>query len=322
MRKFLFCSLTFLLFFIAFALIVYPERYIKACYEGVTLWGISVMPSLLPFFFLSLLITNLGITANLSNKLSKPTAFLYNVNGVASFVQLMSFISGYPVGAKLIAELYKERIITSEEGSKISVFTSTSGPMFVIGSVGIGMFSSKKAGIILLVSHLLSAIVNGVIFRKVGAKNDKRSLKKLTVNPYKGNILYDCAYGATLSCLIVGAFIAVFYVFSNIVNDFNLLAPFNALFTFIFGDKEKARAFCAGLIECTNGCILFAKTKGSLTLPLTSFIISFGGLSILFQSVAFLKEANVNVKFFILGKITQAIISFIICYILSLLFYR
>ena len=68
------------------------------------------MPSLLPFFFLSLLITNLGITANLSNKLSKPTAFLYNVNGVASFVQLMSFISGYPVGAKLIAELYKERI--------------------------------------------------------------------------------------------------------------------------------------------------------------------------------------------------------------------
>jgi glycerol-1-phosphate dehydrogenase [NAD(P)+] len=78
-------------------------------------------------------------------------------------------------------------------------------------------------------------------------------------------------------------------------------------------DKEKALAFCAGLIECTNGCILFAKTQGVLTLPLTAFIITFGGVSVLVQSISFLKEAKVNIKVFLLSKVLQAINSFIIC---------
>lgn len=320
MRKFLFYLTSFLLLFIAFALIYNPERYIKSCFEGLTVWAITVLPSLLPFFFISLLFTNLGIAGKFCKKLEKPVCYLYKTSPISSFVQFMSFISGYPVGAKLISELYKEGIINEEESTKISLFTSTSGPMFIVGSVGVGMFKNKTAGIILLCAHYLSAILNGLIFRRLGLKKRRTYQINCTLKQ-TDNILYDCAYGATLSCLVVGAFISLFYVFCQIIDDFNLLYPLTLFFSFLFCDKEKARAFCAGLIECTNGCILFSTTQGFLTLPLSAFIISFGGLSILFQSISYLQQAKVNIKLFLLSKVLQAITAFLITALLTLVIF-
>ncbi|MBR4420838.1 MAG: hypothetical protein IKT32_08150 [Clostridia bacterium] len=309
MRKFSFYLLGSLFLVIAIFLICKPAVYAQACFEGLKIWAITVLPSLLPFFFISLLFTNCGYAQVLCNKLKKPIFYLYGAPSISAFVQIMSFISGYPVGAKLISQLYKEGAITAEESTKISLFTSTSGPMFIVGSVGAGLFLSQKAGIILLVSHLLSAILNGIIFKNYH-KSTNSTLPKTTKS---NNILYDCAYGATLSCLIVGAFIAVFFVFNKILIDLNAFSPLVFIFSILFKDKEKALAFCAGLIECTNGCILFAKTQGVLTLPLTAFIITFGGVSVLVQSISFLKEAKVNIKVFLLSKVLQAVNSFIIC---------
>ncbi len=311
MKKFLFYLLTVLLLIICFALIYNPERYIEYAKEGILLWALTVLPSLLPFFFLTLLFTNLGLAESLSAKVQPLTTFLYRCSGAGAFVQMMSFISGYPVGAKLIAELYKEGRISSEESTKISLFTSTSGPMFVIGSVGVGMFESKIAGVILLVCHYLSAIISGVIFRNLYSEKEQKTILKRQI--YSSNFLYDCAYGSTVSCLIIGTFITVFYVFCKIITDFKLLTPLTFIFTLLFSDEKKALAFCAGLIEFTNGCAPLSKTQGFLTLPLTAFIISFGGLSILIQSIAFLKEAKANLKIFILGKFIQAFISFLLC---------
>ena len=313
MRKFLFYLISVFLLFLTFALVYNPQRYITACIEGLTIWMLTVLPSLLPFFFITLLLTNLGIAGRLAKKCAPLTSLLYNSGGEAGFVQIMSFISGYPVGAKLIAELYNEGVIDNNEATKISLFTSTSGPMFIVGSVGIGMFSSKTVGIFLICSHFLATILNGLIFRGLN-KTENNSVLKL--KKYHGNLLYDCAYGSTISCLIVGCFIAVFYVFFQILNDFNILSPITYIFEIIFNDEKKALGFCAGLIELTNGCILLSKSIDPLSVSLTAFLISFGGLSIIIQSTSFLKQAQVNIKIFILSKLTQAITTFFICYIL------
>ena len=313
MRKFLFCLFTIFLLFLTFALVYNPKRYITACIEGLTIWIVAVLPSLLPFFFITLLITNLGIAGSLAKKCAPLTKLLYASGGEGAFVQIMSFISGYPVGARLVAQLYLDGSIDSKEATKISLFTSTSGPMFIIGSVGVGMFSSKTVGIILICSHFLATILNGIIFRGF---NKRESLNALKLKKYSGNLLYDCAYSSTISCLIVGCFIAVFYVFFQILNDFNLISPIAHLFNILFQDEKKALGFCAGLIELTNGCILLSKSSDALSISLTAFLISFGGLSVIIQSISFLKQANVNIKTFIFSKLIQAITTFIICLIM------
>ena len=313
MRKFLFYLITALLLFVAVALVYNPERYIKCCLEGITVWAITVLPSLLPFFFLTLLLTNLGIATRLAKICESITKRLYGCGGEGAFVQIMSFISGYPVGAKLIAELYNEGVIESQEATKISLFTSTSGPMFVLGSVGIGMFLDRRVGFFLLCSHFFSAILNGIAFKRL---YKEKNFSPLKLKRYSGNLLYDCAYSATLSCLIVGCFIAVFYVFCQILLDSNLLYPFVFIFSLLFKDIKKAQGFCVGLIELTNGCILLARDWNDLSVCLTAFLISFGGLSILIQSITFLKQARVNIKLFILSKLMQAITSFLICFLM------
>ena len=318
MKKFLFCVICILICFIGFALVYNPAKYINVCYKAILLWAINVLPSLLPFFFLTLLLTYLNAFNLLSKLFSKPAGILYRTSGYASIVQFLSFISGYPVGAKLISELYLNKQINSNEATRISTFSSTSGPMFVIGSVGTCMFNNKKIGALLLITHLISAILNGIFFRKYG--KDKISNTQILHNGYKGNLLYDCAYNTTISCLIIGTFIAFFNVFCQILIDFKILYPLTLLFNAIFKNESLSIGFLTGLIECTNGCFALGLIKSHLSIALAGFLISFGGLCIILQSVTFLKQANVNIKVFLISKIIQGLTTFTLLALLSPIF--
>ena len=318
MRKFSFYLICILLCFIAFALIYNPSRYISVCYQAIILWAVNVLPSLLPFFFLTLLLTYLDAVSMLARLFSPFTARLYRTSGYASVVQLMSFVSGYPVGAKLISELYNANQIDSDEATRISTFSSTSGPMFVIGSVGVGMFKSSSVGALLLITHLISAILNGIFFRKYGSC---KCLNTPIENKcYRGNILYDCAYNTTLSCLIIGTFIAFFNVFCQIAIDFKLLYPLIWIFNLIFKDNSLSIGLVTGLIECTNGCYILGSSPSLISVALAGFSISFGGICILLQSITFLKQANVNIKIFILSKIIQGVTTFLLLALLCNIF--
>ncbi|MBQ7408457.1 MAG: hypothetical protein IJW13_04205 [Clostridia bacterium] len=318
MKKILFYCCVCLILVILAALVINPSKYISTCYNGLCIWAINVVPSLLPFFFITTLLNELKIANKIAGNLHHISKFLYRSDGTGAYVQLMSIISGYPVGAKMISELYKQGAISKKQSTKLSVFCSTSGPSFIIGSVGSIMFSSVKIGVVIFVCHILSAIINGVIFRKYGDNQPIRPL--LQKNGKSENVLYDCALSSVLSCLTVGAFIAVFFVFSQILSDVKLIYPLEQLFTYLFKDQKKAAAFTAGLIECTNGCNMLAKTQGILAVPLCCALISFGGVSVIFQSIAFLKSARANVKIFLFSKLLQMISSFVLCLVACLCF--
>lgn len=317
MKKFFVFLLSFFICVFALVLILQPDKYINSAFSALKLWAFVVLPSLLPFFFLTLMLTKLGTIAKISKFFSPITKFLYNVGGVSAFVQIMSFISGYPVGARLISELKAENAIDEVTATKMSVFCSTSGPLFIAGSVGVAMLNSKTIGSILLLSHVLSAVLNGVLFRFYG---DNRPIAPLLQKKQPQNLLADCAYSASISCLTVGTLICVFYVLSDVFADYKILYPLELVLTFAFSDKQKAAAFSAGLIECTKGCKMLSQTSGFLRLPLISAIIAFGGISVIAQSLAFLKSAKVKTAVFILGKITQSILAFLLCALFCFIF--
>ncbi|MBQ7642716.1 MAG: hypothetical protein IJS67_02325 [Clostridia bacterium] len=294
----------------AAALVIKPDAYVKSSLEGIKLWALVVLPSLLPFFFLTALASSLGLVTKLSSALEKPASAIFRCGGTCSFVFIMSVLSGYPVGAKIISDLYKKGETDSDEATRMSCFCSTSGPMFIVGSVGIGMFGDKRAGFILLFSHILSALVAGVIFRFYGKKTERRTLKKSLVTA--DNILYDCVYSSVISVAVVGGFICVFYVLADMAGDagiFNLLSfPLGSLF-----GKDVATAFSSGLIECTRGCLALSKCGlSTYSVAFASALISFGGVSVIFQSLAFLSSAKVNTLVFLSSKIIQTVVSFLI----------
>lgn len=322
-RKFKKLFLIVLLLFFMAMLIAFPDKYIKSCLQGITLWGITVLPSLLPFFFLTQLFTFTGVLNGLSRKATKITNPLFKCNGLSLYAFLMSILSGYPVGSRIVYDLKTSGLISKSEATKIGVLASTSGPLFIIGAVGIGMFNDKTVGLIIYISHILSSILVGIAFRNYG---DEINLNfTLLPNNNQDNVLYTSIYNAVISSIIVGGFISVFYVFAEILHDTKILLPLEKLFALVFsllgGNEETAKAFTLGIIECTSGAKkLSILNNVVLSSSLSCALISFGGISIIMQSLIYLQRAEVKPTAFILGKLLQMIFSFILSFILLTLF--
>lgn len=294
--------------------IIKSDVYVKTTFQGIVLWATTVLPSLLPFFFLTAILTKTINLSAVAEKISPLSKFLYNAQGIALFVRIMSLLSGYPIGAKLLRDLYENRVITDKQVKKYCTFTSTSGPLFIVGAVGVGMFNDKLCGFVLLASHVLSSLLVGVVFRKMP---DNGHIEPLSNKKVCNDVLYESIYSSVVSVAVVGGLISIFYTISSVCNDLMLLYPLQKILGQIIGN-DYARAFTCGLIECTKGALMLSKlSKNSLSLSLTCALISFGGLSVWFQSFTYLKKCNVKFGLFLISKLLHGIFAFIICYAVS-----
>ena len=60
---------------------------------------------------------------------------LFGVPGEGAFALIMGTISGYPMGAKIVADLKEKESVNKVEAERLLAFTNNSGPLFVIGAV-------------------------------------------------------------------------------------------------------------------------------------------------------------------------------------------
>lgn len=297
-------------------LLINPERYTESCRRGIDMWATCVLPSLFPFFFLTAALTRLNMVGKIAKFAAPLTRSLYRTGGLGAYVYLMSAVSGYPVGSKLISELSENGMISREEATRMSCFCSTSGPLFVVGSVGAGMFGSAAAGGIMLAAHLLAGLLAGLCFRRAGGETTEtfRPLPPRNCD----NVLYESVYNAVVNVLVVGGFIALFYVLADMLADFWILALPTALFSLLLkgtpGGTVIAPALSAGVLECTRGCAMLAEAGLTpLTAALAAALVSFGGISITMQSAVYLKRAGVPVGLHVAAKIVHALFAFALC---------
>ena len=311
MKKFFKLIIITLILACVIFILLKPERYVKSAFEGIKLWAVVVAPSLLPFFFFTSLLSALGLTSFISKLMEKPFKLIFRTSGAGAYAFLMSVLSGYPVGARIIADLRQNQIITKDEATRLCTLCSTSGPAFIISSVGIGMFASKKIAFAILFSHLSSAIICGLIFRFFGSAPTKS--KRFISQEKHDNLLYESVYSSVVAVALVGGFICIFSLIADVAKDLSLLNPLIKPLS-LFIDGNVANAFLYGLIECTRGCKALSLCNLSTYSPaFASALISFGGISIWAQSIIFLTKANANIKVFCLSKTLQAIFSFLLC---------
>ena len=296
-----------LLTMIAGAIIIYPERYISCCLQGFVMWAECVLPSLFPFMVITLIMIKSGFAEKASLPLRKVTG-IFNLPPAAAVCLLISVCSGYPAGSKCLLEFYENGCLSEKDMKKLSVLCSTSGPLFIIGSVGVRMFGDKSAGWKILLAHFLSVIIIALVISLFSKREQRKDLKHA---PVKSNVLYDYFYGAVISVAVAGGFIAFFAVTARILSDFNFLIVFEK-FLSLFTDDLSARAVSLGLVEITTGCKELSASSGKLALPFAGFLITFGGVSIVLQQLAYLLKAGVKPLYFVSVKFIQGIGCFLI----------
>ena len=54
-----------------------PETYVSSAAEGLKLWALVVVPSLLPFFFFTTMLSKIGVTKRIAKVFDKPCEKIY-----------------------------------------------------------------------------------------------------------------------------------------------------------------------------------------------------------------------------------------------------
>jgi sporulation integral membrane protein YlbJ len=315
--------ISFFIIILLLGLALDPKTYIESTLNGLVVFCTVVLPALLPFFVLTKMLTTLQVINSFCNFLHPITKFLFKAPAISSYIFLMSIISGYPVGAKLIAECYEEGLITNKEAEKISTFTSNSGPMFIVGTVGVGFLLSYTAGVIVLVSHILGSVLNGIFYRGAFTTKQLNNNSKIPKKQVDLDKLFEnSVYSSVLSLLTIGAYIAIFFTLVELLNNWHFFEAVVKILSPILNllklNSNFILAAFEGLVEITKGTYSVAQLGENLRISTIScsFLISFGGASVYFQSLSFLNTCKINKKFYLLQKLTHAVFSAFICYFL------
>ncbi len=300
----------------AFAVLVLlltnPARYIESVKTGLLLFANNVLPSLFPFLFLTKFLTMQGACERTVG-FFRPVMKLYRCPPAGGYVFFMSILSGYPIGAKVASDLAAQGVLSPADCKKILSFSSTSGPFFVIGTVGALMLGSAKAGWLMLAAHVLSALLAGLLFCRLSGKSETPP----AILPEKqySDALSASVYDSILSVMNIGGFITLFYVLIDMIAATRLLLPANhllaALFSAIRLPAELAEPICFGIVEITRGCSMLAGTNAPLAAKAICccFLISFGGLSINAQALTYVRKCGVSVGTYFLQKILHCALS-------------
>ena len=297
-------------------LLVFSKSNLSAAKSGLTLWANSVLPSLLPFFIATELLNYTGVVSFCGKLLNKFMRPIFNVPGEGAFALLMGIISGYPVGAKIIANLKENNLCTKLEAERLIAFTNNSGPLFIVGTVGVGMFYSPSLGLILLFTHVLSCLTVGFLFRWWGKshENADRSSEYFsnnnTLSFYNlGEILSKSIISSINLILIIGGFIVLFSIIISMLNTVhffdifaNILAIFNVPANLVTG-------LLTGFLEVTSGISSICSSTSSsiyLNIIACSFVLGLGGFSVFLQVLSIISRAKISIKPYLFGKLLQA----------------
>lgn len=311
--------MTILCLVFLFSLVVFSETNLNAAKFGLALWATSVVPSLFPFFVATELLCNTNIIYIAGKYLKNIVRKVFNVPGEGAIALIMGIISGYPTGAKVIVNLKEKDILSKEEAERLLAFTNNSGPLFILGTIGVSFLNNKRIGYILLITHILACLTVGYIFRNW--KKDKLrvfnlcqtdSLKKnMSISEF-GEILGNSIKKSIGTILNIGGFVVIFSVIISILETSSF---FDIILNFTNGvglQGEMIVSMLKGILELTNGAkavSLFGISN--FNIAILAFLIGFGGISVMLQVYSIIVKENISIRPYIYGKLLQGILAFL-----------
>ena len=276
----------------------------QAASDALRLCAASVIPALFPFLVVTGLLMSLGFGAWASPYLAPLMTDLYRLPGSAGSALLLGFLGGYPVGARTAADLYRLGYLTQDETERLLTFCNNANPAFFISVLGMGVFHSARAGIRLLLIHILSALLTGLCFRGQAvahtlpnARKPSRDASAVMRNPPPNAppaflpAFVDAVSAAASAMLRVCAFVVFFSVLVRPLKEWT----------------HPAAAPLVGVLELFSLTPML--TPDSYGFLLASFCAGFGGLSALAQTAAVLEHSGLSIRPCLLGKLVQAALS-------------
>ena len=279
-------------------LIMDAQTAIKGAQDGIHQVLYTVIPALFPFMITTSVLNQVLIGQHLPGLrgIRKACGLPYG----AESVWILGLISGYPIGAKLIADAYKAGQLERRTAQRLLGFCSNAGPAFVFGIIG-QMFSNRIVPFVIAGIHILSALLTGLILPAkenchcTVIRKTKFSLPQIVENSVK-----------TLS--LICAWIILWRIIISFLYKYIL-----------FQTPACLNVILIGVCELTNGCIALNTIKNeAVRCIVASCLLAGGGICVAMQTKSVTESLGITTYF--TGKLLQVIISFVlsaaVCYAL------
>lgn len=266
---------------------------------GLDLCIQTVIPSLFPFFLLSILLV--GNMTGVKTRFLHPICRIFRVPEGSEMLMLTGVLGGYPVGAQCVSQVFEQGQLSEHDARRMLAFCSNCGPAFLFGMVG-AVFENIWVPWLLWAIHLFSAFL---VSRIIPAGNN------LPVNTQRkiGVTLPQALNSAIKVAASVCGWVIVFRIIIQFLQHW-----------FLWMAPVPVQVAVSGLLELSNGCIGLGRIENTgLRLILCSGFLGFGGLCVTMQTYSIISPL-LDRKMYFPGKLLQTSISLILAGIIQLSF--
>ena len=293
-------------------MLLFPKKVLADSLAGLDLWFHTVLPSLLPFMILS----NVLIGANVVSQLMRPfSGFFRHVLGLSpegGYAWLLGLFCGFPMGARLTGDMYRQHRISREEAGYLLTFANQSSPMFLSTYVVLHGLGDSTLTLPVFVIFYASAFLTSLVFRIRSRRfglPPSRPKKEVPEQTSYGNLLDTSIMNGFEIITRLGGYIILFSILAGIV--LQLPAPLRT-----------AAPFLSGLTEITTGIHTISGTTLPLQVKFTAIVCctAFGGFSTVAQTSCMLNGTGLSIFTYLKGKLVNAAVAGLLCLFVFVVF--
>lgn len=285
--------------FLFLAMLFSPKAVFEGAESGLLLWFQIVFPTLFPFMLISGLMLAGGGINIIARLFGRMFSVLFATSKNGAFAVITGFLCGYPMGAKVSADLVRTGRITQNEGAYLLSFCNNTSPVFIMNFIVWKTLDREDLMIPTLLILISVPVFLSLPFRRFYLKGKRQfpDVDKRETNNRKAvdfAMLDACLTDSFESIVNVGLYIIFFSILIALPG--NITA------------EDRVLAAILPTLEMTNGILMVNRLLADLSVsyPLILGLTSFGGFCAAAQTQCMIKDTGLPFLPYIIQKLTAA----------------
>ncbi len=290
----------------------FPEIISTSITESVNRCFSIIIPSMFMFMCLSSVMASSGLHRILGYPFRIISEKLFRIPPEGFAIFLLSMISGYPAGIKMIGDTYQNGELTFSQARRMSCFCFSSGPAFISGTVTAVLYPDTNTCVIIFLSILSGNIISALI--SAFTSKEKLNCNSRMIFSLKTNTVISSIRSASGAMMQMCIMVVAFNGFCSILKYTGVIQAISILLSSCFSiNTNIAENIVMSSLEISN--IINFPTMNPYLLPVISFLLSFGGICVLMQVMA-LSSDFFSISSFIKYRLISSFVSGIACRLL------
>ncbi len=298
----------FILFVFIFFLLLFPSQTLSYAKAGLMLWFYTLLPSLLPFMILSNICIQTGVLDKLFETPKKFWEKAFALSPSGAYALFIGIFCGYPMGAKITADLYQKQRISKQEASYLLTFACFPGPSFLSSYLCVGLFNNTNLILPTYFTLYSSGFLCSLLFRPKKYNKfitTEKKKKEISNSDFLGKILDTSIMNGFETITKLGGYILIFSILQGFLN-------------IIFHSFPTINYLLQGITEISTGNAALSKAPWNFDFlyPLILAFTSFGGLSVAAQTKSMLANTDLPFLSYLKGKVCSFVCTFSLAFFL------